>query len=50
VDQYASDLPGSTWPPTREYLREELLKGIRVLEARLDAAAPPPAAEPSDPH
>ncbi|WP_437831957.1 hypothetical protein [Sorangium sp. So ce1153] len=26
---------------SREYLREEMLKGIRVLEARLDAAASP---------
>lgn len=26
---------------SREYLRDEMLKGIRVLEARLDAAALP---------
>jgi hypothetical protein len=28
---------------SREYLREEMLKSLRVLEARIDAAAPPDA-------
>lgn len=31
---------------SREYLREELLKALRVVEARLDAAAPPSAPAP----
>jgi hypothetical protein len=34
---------------SREYLREEMLKALRVVEARLDAAAPPPSGEPGDP-
>lgn len=32
---------------SREYLREEMLKGIRVLEARIDAAAPPEQGDPA---
>lgn len=33
---------------SRAFLRGGLLKGIRELEARLDAAAPPPSGEPGD--
>jgi hypothetical protein len=33
---------------SREHLREQILKRIRELDARIDAAAPPPNAEPSD--
>jgi hypothetical protein len=31
---------------SREFLRSEMLKNIRVLEARIDAAAPPEPDEP----
>ena len=33
---------------SREYLRDEMLKAIRVLEARIDAAAPPEHGDPAD--
>jgi hypothetical protein len=32
---------------SREYLREEILKAIRVLEARIDAASPPEQDDPA---
>jgi hypothetical protein len=34
---------------SKEHARHEILKAIRVLEARIDAASPPPNAEPSAP-
>jgi hypothetical protein len=33
---------------SREHLRSEMLKAIRVLEARLDAAAPSEQGDPAD--
>ena len=32
---------------SREHLREQMLKSIRVLEARIDAAAPPEHGDPA---
>jgi hypothetical protein len=52
IRTFAEDATAAKPVYSREHSREQLLKALRVVEARLDAAAPPepaPNAAPGDP-
>jgi hypothetical protein len=44
---FAEDATAARPVYSREHLREKMLKALRVLEARIDAAAPPEHGDPA---